>query len=64
MSRHRHESYRFLKTRYRFCGGTHLHQHKMEGGKGSLNSKKDGGMGDLEENRFKGLNGLTGVIRL
>lgn len=36
----------------------------MEGGKGSLNSKKDGGMGDLEENRFKGLNGLTGVIPL
>lgn len=64
MSWHRHESYRFLKTRYRFCGGTHLHQHKMEGGKGSLNSKKDGGMGDLEENRFKGLNGLTGVIPL
>lgn len=46
MSRHCHESYRFLKTHYRFCGGTHLHQHKMEGGRGSLNSKKDGGLGD------------------
>lgn len=64
MSRHRHESYRFLKTHYRFCGGTHLHRHKMEGGRGSLNSKKDGGLGDWEENRFDGLSGLIGVIAI
>lgn len=64
MSRHRHESYRFLKTHYGFCGGTHLHQHKMEGGWGSLNSKKDRGQGDREENRFDALSGLIGVIQI
>ena len=64
MSRHHHESYRFLKTHYRFCGVTHLHWHKMEGGRGSLKSKKDRGLGDQEENRFDGYSGLTGVIPL
>lgn len=64
MSRHHHESYRFLKTHYRFCGGSHLHQHNMEGGRGSLKSKKDEGLGDQEENRFYGLSGLAGVIQI
>ena len=64
MSRLRHESYRFLKTHYRFCEGTHLHRHKIEGGRGSLKSKKDGGMGDRKENRLDGLSGLTGAIAI
>lgn len=34
----------------------------MEGGRGSLKSKKDRELGDREENRFDGLSSLTGVI--
>ncbi|CAB1451628.1 unnamed protein product [Pleuronectes platessa] len=33
----------------------------MEGGRGSLKSKKDGGLGDQEENRSNGWSGLTGL---
>lgn len=66
MSRHRHESYRFLKTHYRFCEGTHLHQHKIKGGKGSLNPKKDGEWetGRPRKNRSNGLSGLNGAIQI
>lgn len=64
MSRHRLESYHFLNTYYRFCRGTHLHQHKMEGGKGSLKSKKDRECETGRKNRFDGLSSLTGVIQI